>query len=329
MVSIRDVANRAGVAISTVSKVLNGYPGVSDTTKQKVQRAIRDLNFVPNSVASALSSKKTGRIALLLHISSQTKAIDEIDMQYISGGIRKAQEQGLDLRVVFFSMLQGKSTEEMVQYFQVQNIEGIILYGLTADDTGIRELALSGAFRIVVIDTPLQGSHISVVGVDQKQAQKDVAWKTITENHCRKILYLAGCKNSAAAVMRLQGMEELAAEKKLNLMVRYGDYSEQRARELTFRYAKSREVVVCSSDLMAIGAMRALIEMDIFRPVCGFDGLLLMRYAGKQMNTVEQNFAGISAAAVEEMQLLLQGAAGRRVITPHRIERMRYEDMMA
>ena len=53
------------------------------------------------------------------------------------------------------------------------------------------------------------------------------------------------------------------------------------------------DIIICASDMMAIGAMRALTEMDIFRPVCGFDGISLMGYAGKQMNTVKQNFYDI------------------------------------
>lgn len=65
MVSIKDVAKRAGVAISTVSKVLNHYPNVSEETKRKVNEAVEELNFVPNSVAAALSSKQSGRVAIL------------------------------------------------------------------------------------------------------------------------------------------------------------------------------------------------------------------------------------------------------------------------
>ncbi|MDE7287217.1 MAG: LacI family transcriptional regulator, partial [Lachnospiraceae bacterium] len=85
MVSIKDVAKHAGVAISTVSKVLNNYPNVSEETKIKVNKAVEELNFVPNSVAAALSSKKAGRVALFVNLNAQTQAIDEIDMQYIQG----------------------------------------------------------------------------------------------------------------------------------------------------------------------------------------------------------------------------------------------------
>ena len=57
MSSIKDVARRAGVAISTVSKALNGYPNVSEETREKVNEAERELNLTPNPIASALSSK--------------------------------------------------------------------------------------------------------------------------------------------------------------------------------------------------------------------------------------------------------------------------------
>ena len=73
MVSIRDVAKHAGVAISTVSKVLNHYPNVSEETKEKVNTAIKELNFVPNTIAAALSSKQSGRVALIMNLNTQTR----------------------------------------------------------------------------------------------------------------------------------------------------------------------------------------------------------------------------------------------------------------
>ena len=78
MVSIKDVAKRAGVAISTVSKVLNGYPNVSEETRQRVNRAVEELNFVPNSVAAALSSKQAGRVALLINSNMKICSIFQV-----------------------------------------------------------------------------------------------------------------------------------------------------------------------------------------------------------------------------------------------------------
>ena len=96
MVSIKEVAKHAGVAISTVSKVLNGYPNVSEETKKRVQDAIKELNYIPNSIAAALSSKQFGRIALVLDPNRQTQAIDQIFMQYLVGALDSFYDRGND-----------------------------------------------------------------------------------------------------------------------------------------------------------------------------------------------------------------------------------------
>lgn len=328
MVSIKDVAKQAGVAISTVSKVLNHYPNVSEETKDRVNRVVEELNFVPNSVAAALSSKQAGRVALLMNLNTQTQAIDEIDMQYITGAINRAMELKLDVITFFFSMFEGMTAEEIGRYLQAQSINGIIIYGMSKENRVLRKLVDSGTFKTVAIDVPFFHPDMSSVWIDQAQAQYDVAKKTILENPCKKVLYLAGKKNGYVTDERLSGIRRLADEMKLNLLVRFGEFSERQARELTFRLAKNRDVIVCASDLMAIGAMRALMEMDIFRPVCGFDGITLMGYAGKQMNTVRQDFTGISAAAVEELNRLLNGAQGRNLVLGYSIVRMQYMDII-
>ena len=273
MVSIKDVAKRAGVAISTVSKVLNDYPNVSEKTKQKVNKAVEELNFVPNSVAAALSSKQSGRVAILLNLDNAKQAVDEISMQCLAGAIKQAVALNLDVITVFFSMIRKLTMEEIVRYLRSQNITGLVIFGLSKDDKVMHSLIASGNFKIAVVEAPLVNEHTSCVWVDQAQAQYEVARKTIEENQGKSILYLAGRKNSYVAEERLKGIRHLAEEMDIPLLVRNGNFSELEARKHAFRYAKKKDVIVCASDLMAIGAMKALIEMDIFRPVCGFDGL--------------------------------------------------------
>ena len=206
MVSIKDVAKHAGVAISTVSKVLNNYPNVSEETKKKVNRAIQELNFVPNAVAAALSSKQAGRVALLLDLNTRTQAIDEIDMQYLSGAINRAMELKLDVITVFFSMIKEKSLEELINYFKSQSITGIIIYGLSKENRVLHQLVNSQSFKIVLVDAPIVNESTSSVGIDHKQAQYDVAKRTIADNNGKRILYIAGKKNAYITDERLQGM---------------------------------------------------------------------------------------------------------------------------
>ncbi len=328
MVSIKDVARAAGVAISTVSKVLNGYPNVSEETKVKVNRAVEELNFVPNSVAAALSSKQSGRVALLMHLNQKTQSIDEINMQYIQGAIHKAMELNLDVITLFFSMFKNKTVEELTRYLQSQSICGLIIYGMGRENHVLHELVAGQNFKCVVIDAPFVNESTSSVGINQLKAQYDVARKTIEDNNGRRILYITGKKDGFATEDRLSGMKELVDELKLVMTVKNGEFSELQARNITMKYGEKYDVIVCASDLMAIGAMKALTEMDIFRPVCGFDGIILMGYVGKQMNTVHQDFAGISAVAMEELQLLMDGKTGERIDIPHYLDRMKYLDII-
>lgn len=328
MASIKDVAKKAGVAISTVSKVLNNYPNVSEETKEKVNQAIHELNFVPNSIASALSSKQSGRVAILLNLNTQTQAIDEIDMQYLHGAISKVRELNMDAITVFFSMISSMTLEDMVAYFKSQNITGILIFGMSKDDQKLLDLVDSKQFKIVCVDAPIQNENTSHVWVNQKKAQREVAEETIKGHPVKEILYIAGKPNGFITKYRLDAMEELCKEKDYHLTVRNGNFSELEARKITFELGEQTDAIVCASDLMAIGAMRALMEMDIFRPVCGFDGITLMGYAGKQMNTVAQDFDGIARAAVEELQYLFNGGKGREVITNHKLVRLQYLDII-
>ncbi len=328
MVSIKDVAKHAGVAISTVSKVLNDYPNVSEETKRKVNQAVAELNFVPNSVAAALSSKQSGRVALVLNFNHVSQAVDEINMQYMVGSINQAMELGLDAITVFYSMLRNRSVDEVIRYLQSQSITGLIIFGISKEDKVLHKLIDTQIFKIVAVDAPIVNANTSSVWIDQEQAQYDVAKKTVTENRSRSILYLSGKKNDYVTSERLKGIKRLAQEMELPVLVRNGEFSELKARNFTFKYARKKDVVVCASDLMAIGAMKALIEMDIFRPVCGFDGITLMGYAGKQMNTVRQDFRRIASEAMAELKRLLDGGDGKQVTLGYELIRMKYTDII-
>ncbi len=264
----------------------------------------------------------------MLDLSSASQAVDEINMQYMAGTISRAVELNLDVITIFYSMLQNKNLDEVIRYLQVQSITGLIIFGMSKEDKVMHKLIASQTFKIVLVDAPMVNEATSAIWIDQAKAQYDVAKKTVVENHGRSILYLAGKKNGYVTGERLKGIRKLAEELDLPLLVRNGEFSELQARNHTFKYAKNKDVVVCASDLMAIGAMKALIEMDIFRPVCGFDGITLMGYAGKQMNTVRQNFKRIASEAVTELKRLIDGGAGRQIVLDYELVRMKYQDII-
>lgn len=328
MISIVDVAKRAGVAVSTVSKVINNYPYVSEETKRRVREAIHELNYIPNTIAAALSSKQTGRVAILVDLNSRTQAIDEITMQYLSGALNTALELNIEIITIFISMIKHMTPEEITRYLQSQGISGIIICGMNKEDKYLHQLIESKTFKCVLVDAPIVNECTSNVSIDNVKAQYEVAKKTILENTCKRVLYIAGRRNEYVTDQRIEGIMKLKDELGLTVLVRNGDFSELKAREIAFKYAKNKDVVVCASDLMAIGAMKTLTEMDIFRPVCGFDGITLMGYVGKQMNTVRQDFYNIASVAVRELKRLFDGENGREVNTKFEIVKLYYKDII-
>lgn len=330
MASIKEVAKHAGVAISTVSKVLNNYPNVSEETKARVNAAIEELGYVPNAVAAALSSKKSGRIALLIHLSHRTQAINEISMQYLAGALNCARELNMDVVTVFFSMLEGKNVDEVINYFRSQSITGIVIFGMSKTEKVLLKMIERQVFKVALVDAPLVNENTSCVWVDQAKAQYEVAEKTMKMDTIpyKKILYISGKKNSYITEERIKGIRQFAQDYKMKLTIKEGEFSEKEARALTFQFGEKQDMIACASDLMAIGAMRALMDMDIFRPVCGFDGITLMGYAGKQMNTVRQDFFHIAEEAVSELKRLLDGGQGKEVILEHSLVRLKYMDII-
>ncbi len=328
MVSIKDVAARAGVAISTVSKVLNGYPNVSEKTRSRVQKAIDELHYVPNAIASALSSKNTARIALIINSLEHSQAIDEIDMHYLSGAIEEAKKRDIELRTYFYSMIEDMSAEDIARDFDAQRIGAFIVYGYNKNDAVLQILHSMHRFKSVLVDTPIYDKDTSSIWIDQAQAQYDVAEAAFSSVKGKRLLYLAGKRNGFVTGERLKGIKKFAKDRKLELTVCYGDFSEAKARAAVLKNGKESDMIACASDLMAVGAVYALADMKIKKPVCGFDGIGLLSYTPQRMMTVIQDFAGISAKAVDAAAALLDGEEGRNIVTGYTIGVREYSDVL-
>ncbi len=329
MVSINEVAKRAGVAKSTVSKVLNHYQMVSDKTRAKVEKAVQELGYVPNSVAVSLSKKEFNRVGLIVDIRHNSQFIDEIDMQYLTGAFEKSKEFQIEVVTFFSSQFDDMTAEQVSAYLKSQRINCLIIYNLSVENQNLAKLIEKQEFCCVLVDSPTVNSRTSSVSIDHFSAQYDVAKKTIEENEIsNRILYIAGGRGSYITNQRLEAIKKLQKEIPFHLTVKYGDFNEYKAREITRKWAKDNDIVVCASDLMAIGAVFVLMEMDIFRPVCGFDGISLMGYAKIAMNTVKQNFFQKSKQAFDELKRLLGGGTGRHMKMPYEVCRIDYMEVI-
>lgn len=330
MSSMLDVAKRAGVGVSTVSKVLNNYENVSQETKDKVMRAVEELNYVPNAVASALSSKKNKRIGVVVFINNKRQAIDEINMQYLFGTFEEANSLKLEIVTVFSSVFENMSKIEMIQYFKSLSVQGLIVYGLHKEQTDFTEMIHEQHFYSVLVDVPIQNEKTSYVMVDHQTAQYKLAKYMIeSQPHAvRNVLYLAGRRDGYVTDLRLQGVVDACLERDINLNAQYADFSERKAIELTKAYGMDADIIICASDLMAIGSINALKEMDIFRPVCGYDGIKLLGYVKYHIQTVKQDFFSIAKRAVQEYSHLIETQSSQGILMDYEITRIGYDDVI-
>ncbi|NLC96899.1 MAG: LacI family transcriptional regulator [Erysipelotrichaceae bacterium] len=326
--TINDVAKKAGVAISTVSKVLNNYTNVSKETKEKVLKVAQELNYVPNTIASALSSKNNNRVALYIYINDQRQAIDEINMQYLLGSFTTANKLGLHVITLFNYTILNLNVEEFIQYLQSQGINGLVVFGLNKEDTIIHEIIQREIFNTVVVDAPIYNTKTSSVSVDHYLGQYDVAKTAFENNQIKNVLYLAGKLNGYVTDQRIEGIKKLQKEQKFNLKIEYCDFSEKKAYETTLKIGNNYDAIVCASDLMAIGATNALKKLNINKLCCGYDGITLLGYAGNNILTCKQNFYNIAQTAINEMKRLMSHETGRQVLLDYEILRITYEQVI-
>lgn len=327
-ISINDVAEKAGVAVSTVSKVLNNYPNVSEATKEKVIKVVKELNYVPNLIASTLSSKNNRRVALIIFINNQRQAIDEINMQYLFGAFDRAKKLNIEVVPIFSNVLEGKDEEELIRYFRSQSINGIIIYSLSKNHKYLLDIIDKQEFNVVVVDAPIHNTKTSSVMVDHLNGQYDVAKKTIREIDCKNVLYIAGGREGFVTEMRLEGIMKLRDEIGFDLEIEYCDFSEKKAYDVVMKRGDDFDAIVCASDLMAIGAVNALKKLDVFHLVCGYDGITLLGYIPFLMNTVKQDFFHVSEMAMDEMGYLLEGKEGRSVLADYEVTTICYDEVI-
>ncbi|CAM3632190.1 LacI family DNA-binding transcriptional regulator [Erysipelothrix urinaevulpis] len=325
--NIKDVAKEAGVAISTVSKVLNNYPGVSEASKKKVLKAVHKLNYTPNRVASALSSKTGNRIGLVMIINKNYQAIDELNMQYLLGAISAAHKLKIEVIPIFSSFFEGLSKEETLQYFSKNQISSLVLYGMSRDYNVFHDIIKEERFSVVVVDAPFINDKTSSIMINHTKAQYEIAEMAIKDTSAKSILYLAGDENGYVTTMRINGIKGLMDRHNLTIDIEYADFSERLAYTKVLASKKAYDLIICASDLMAIGAMNAAKEKGINPTITGYDGITLLSYIPTEIKTVKQNFFQISYEAVHEVNQINEGKEGEPIYVAYEIGTRKYEDI--
>ncbi|MGW1885861.1 LacI family DNA-binding transcriptional regulator [Streptomyces sp. NPDC001970] len=319
-VSLKDVAQRAGVSIKTVSNVVNNYPHVTPHMRAKVQQAIDELGYRPNLTARHLRKGRTGIIAL---------AVPELGNPYfaeLAGAIIDAA--AVHDYTVLIDHTAGLRERELLvsQEFRSHVIDGLILSPVHLENADL--LARQETSPLVLLGEREYEAPYDQIAIDNVAAARS-AVRHLLDLGRRRIAFLGSrtSRERRPAHLRLRGWrEELAAvglEPEDSLVVAtdgYGRADGAAAMAELLERGERPDAVFAYNDLIALGAMRTLTERGLEVPgdvaVVGFDDIEESRYGAITLTTISPDKPAIARLAVDR---LVERLTGGSVSEPQKI----------
>lgn len=273
-VTIEEVAAAAGVSRSTVSRVVNGSPAVSPAAAEAVQRAIRDLNYVPNRAARSLASRQTMAIALVVPEETTRFFGDPFFAAVVSGINERLSRSDYVLNLFIAN---DDPQHKTTSYLRSGAVDGAIVVSHHTSDTFIDQIA--AVMPVVYGGRPVRergGDHY--VDVDNRAGGRDIT-RRLLERGCTTIATITGPLTMPAAVDRLEGFRETLREAGMTeAAAENGDFTADGGALAMRRILEAGvrpDGLFVASDLMASGALAELDRAGIRVPddlaVVGFD----------------------------------------------------------
>ncbi|HKE19402.1 MAG TPA: LacI family DNA-binding transcriptional regulator [Kofleriaceae bacterium] len=292
--TLEAVASLAGVSRATVSRVVNGSPKVSPAAQEAVTEAIGALGYVPNRAARSLVTRRTDTLVLIVHERPDTVFEDPFFARVLRGV--NAALDATELQLVLLQARGDRQRERALRYVGNGHVDGVLLISLHGDDPMPAAITAAG-IPLVVMGRPLSGERGDYVDADNAAGGHEAVRHLVAAGR-RCLATVTGSLDMSVGRDRLSGYVEAvraAAMPAAAGRVAHGDFTEasgHRAMKLLVEATTDIDGVFVASDLMALGALRALRELGRRVPddvaVVGFDDAPLAAYADPPLTTVRQ-----------------------------------------
>ena len=318
--TIRDVARAADVSVATVSRSLNGNESVAAETRDRVLRAAGELDYVPNSGARALSTRRTDTIGVLLpdlHGEFFSELIRGIDLA--------ARARGLHL---LLSSSHGDPAEAAAALRAMRSrVDSIILMLPHASEDYLVGAGAGSVPMVFLGRGGCKGGHPSFE-IDNYSGAFAITEHLLGVGR-KRIAFVAGPSNNLEAGERLRGYCAAIAAAGGSEWIVDGDFSEQSGRDAAkdFIGDDRPDAVFCANDMMAIGCLETIRDAGLRIPddiaLAGFDDIPIARYVSPALTTAAVPIADIGRQALECCAATIAGEASepQRIFKPQLVVR--------
>lgn len=303
--TLRDVANKAGVSTSAVSRTFTDGASVSVKMRRTVEKAAAELGYSPNILARSLTTRRTKLIGLVSNNFHNPIFLEVFDLF-----TRGLQDRGL--RPLLVNLSDETDPENSLKMLQQYSVDGAVVASSTLPPV------FSKAFRdqnLPVVHTFGRYSsspEVHVVGIDNVETGR-MAARELVERGYRHVAFLGGPQSATSTQDRFKGFqEEIAQHKNIQLTHSFADaYSFQAGRAEMLRLLKSghAEAYFCGDDVLSIGALSAVRDAGLRTPddigIIGLNDMEMASWENINLTTIHQPIKQIINSSVELMVAML------------------------
>ncbi len=313
-VTIRDVAKRLSLSITTVSRALDGYPDVSEATRQRVMQTARELGYLPNRAAHQLRRKRTDTIGYILP-SGAARFSDPYFAEFISGLADEAAQNNFDL-LVSSAPAGGDAEQKAYQrWVSERRVDGFVLNRVRQSDWRIRYLA-EERVPFASLERSIEPLNYPSIHVENTHSVSGLVDHLVSQGF-RRIAFVGGPENLTIHYDRFIGYCQGLAKHNLPYdpsLVAQADLTSpggyQAAKQL-LSMADPPTGMICVNDETAFGVLHAAHEAHLSvgenLAVAGFDGVQDSLYSQPPLTTVDQPIPEIAQLLVRMLLAEING----------------------
>ena len=317
--TISDVAQKAGVSIATVSRVINETTPVTPETMQRVRDAIKELAYIPRAAARILASNRTETLGLLL---------PEIGGAFFSPLLRgieaEAQMAGFDLLIHATSHIPHASTPVAHRPLGEHNTDGLLVFTQSIDEKEMSRLSAFNFPTVLLYQTSPSSLNIPSVTIENKSGAKMIVEHLIQIHGRRRIVFLRGPEGNEDSEWRERGYHEALYANRIPFnpsLVAKGGFNEEEAQIAVQKLlieGVEFDAVFGGDDDTASGVISALIHAGKRVPqdvaVVGFDDLPIARYLRPALTTVRAPIEQVGREGVRQLVRLIRGQQAETLV---------------